>query len=82
MELKDTIELMNSQDYQDRYRGEYYQLKIRYEKLMAMLEKYKAGTLHFTPTCSYELLFEQAIYMKQYLGVLEQRAKIENVNLA
>jgi len=81
MELKDTIKLMNSQDYQDRYKGEYYQLKIRYEKLVAMLEKYKTGTLHFTPTCSYKLLFEQAIYMKRYLGVLEQRAKIENVDL-
>ena len=81
MELKDTIELMTSSDWKDRFKAEYLQTKIRYEKLMAMLEKYKAGTLHFTPTCSYELLFEQAIYMKQYLGVLEQRAKIENVNL-
>lgn len=28
-ELKDTIELMNSSDYKDRFKAEYYQLKIR-----------------------------------------------------
>ena len=26
-ELKDTIELMNSSDYKDRFKAEYYQLK-------------------------------------------------------
>ena len=36
-ELKDTIELMNSSDYKDRFKAEYYQLKIRYTKLHAML---------------------------------------------
>lgn len=34
-ELKDTIELMNSSDYKDRFKAEYYQLKIRYTKLHA-----------------------------------------------
>lgn len=81
MELKDTIKMMDNADYKERYKAEYYQLKIRYEKLMAMLEKYKAGTLDFTPTCSYELLYEQAVYMKQYLGLLKKRAEIENVTL-
>ena len=52
MELKDTIELMNNADYKERYKGEYYQVKIRSEKLEAMLEKYKAGKLNFTPSCS------------------------------
>lgn len=27
-ELKDTIELMNSSDYKDRFKAEYYQLKV------------------------------------------------------
>ena len=39
MELKDTIELMQSEDYKDRFKAEYFQLKIRYDKLKAMLEK-------------------------------------------
>lgn len=48
-ELKDTIELMNSSDYKDRFKAEYYQLKIRYTKLHAMLVKLEAGKLDFTP---------------------------------
>ena len=41
MELKDTVELMISSDYNDRFTAEYVQLDIRINKLKAMLEKYK-----------------------------------------
>ena len=44
MELKDTIKLMNSDDYKDRFKAEYYQTKIRYDKLHQMLIKNEAGT--------------------------------------
>jgi hypothetical protein len=81
MELSYTSSMMESTDYQERYKAEYYQLKIRSEKLSAMLEKYKAGTLTFTPSCSYELLFEQLVYMRNYMRVLEERARIEEVEL-
>ena len=33
MELKDTIEMMMSEDYKERFKAEYNQTKIRYEKL-------------------------------------------------
>lgn len=79
MELKDTVVMMGSSDYQERYKAEYYQLKIRVEKLAAMLEKYATGTLNFTPSCSYELLFEQLVYMRDYMQILEKRAEIEGV---
>ena len=39
MELKDTIDLMTSEDYKDRFKAEYYQTKIRYDKLHKMLVK-------------------------------------------
>lgn len=81
MELKDTIKMMTSADYKERFKAEYYQLKIRGEKLTTMLNKYKAGELDFTPSCSYEIFFEQLIYMKQYLSMLEKRAEIEGINL-
>ena len=81
MELKTTIEMMNSADFKERFKAEYFQLVIRREKLKAMLEKYKAGTLSFTPNCSYELLYEQVVHMKQYQRILEERARIENVEL-
>ena len=81
MELKDTVVMMESSDYQDRYKAEYYQLKVRVEKLSAMLEKYATGTLSFTPSCSYEVLFEQLVYMRGYMRILKERAKVEGVAL-
>ena len=81
MEIKETIPMITSEDYKERFKGEYFQLKIRIGKLESMLKKYKAGTLNFTPSTSYELLFEQLVYMKNYLQVLKKRAEIENINI-
>ena len=81
MELKDTIEMMNSNDYKERLKAEYYQLKIRIEKLTAMLREYKAGKSKFKPVCPYELLFEQLIHMKSYMRVLQSCAHIEKLIL-
>lgn len=81
LELKDTVELMLSDNYKDRFKAEYYQTKIRYEKLHAMLVKYEAGTLDFEPDCSFDLLKEQAMHMGFYLNKLEIRAEIEKIEL-
>ena len=58
MELKETIDLMNSDNYKERLKAEYLQVKIRYEKLRKMLVKLDAGTLDFTPKCTKALLLE------------------------
>ena len=79
MKLNDTVAMMNSEDFKDRMRGEYHQLKIRADGLEGMLKNYKSGNLKFTPKCSYELLHEQLVYMRQYQRILECRAKIEGV---
>ena len=81
MELKDTVDLMNSTDYNDRLKAEYLQTKIRYDKLHKMLVKRAAGTLGFDPKCSVALLTEQKRYMGEYLRVLETRAEIEGISL-
>lgn len=81
MDLERIIELMKSEDYKDRFRAEYYQLEDRIDKLANMLEKYKAGTLNFTPSCSYELLSYQLQTMNAYKRVLEERAEIEGIEL-
>ena len=81
MELKDTIEMMNSEDYRERFKAEYYQAKIRYDKLDAMTVKYEAGTLNFTPSCSLEVLKEQKKYMGNYIRMLRIRAEIEKIEL-
>ena len=80
MELKDTTELMTSDDYKDRFKAEYYQTKIRYDKLHKTLVKYDAGTLPFTLTNS-EILRQQAAAMGKYLYLLEERAELEQIKL-
>lgn len=81
MELKDTIKMMNSDDYKERFVAEYQQTKIRYNKLHNMLVKAEAGRLNFTPTCPLNLLLHQQAAMGEYLYCLEVRAQIEGVEL-
>lgn len=81
MELKETVDFMNSKDYKERFKAEYLQTKIRYEKLNNMLIKYEAGTLGFEPTCPKEILEDQLYYMNEYLRALRIRAEIENIDL-
>lgn len=81
MKLNETAEMMNSGDYKERFKAEYLQLKIRMEGLSAMLKKYKAGELSFTPSCSYDLLHGQFKVMDMYASYLEERARIENIEL-
>lgn len=81
MELKDTIELMQSENYKDRFRAEYWQLRIRLEKLYEMLVRYDAGTLGFAPDCSIQVLKDQLSIMRDYLYALQVRAEIEGIKL-
>ena len=81
IDLKDTIELMASENYKDRFKAEYYQLKTRRDKLHAMIVKYAAGSLDFEPSCPLELLEEQEEAMDKYIHILEVRAEIEKVEL-
>ena len=81
MELKDTIELMQSEDYKERFKAEFYQLKIRYEKLKRMMDKWENGELDFTPDCPSELFEKQIEGMEIYLDALKDRAEIEKIEL-
>lgn len=85
MELKETVELMNSDDYKERFVAEYHQVKIRYEKLKNFCNKIEVETMLGKEVtkhdCPLELLREQQKYMGLYLSVLEKRALIENVEL-
>lgn len=81
MELKDTVQLMESEDFKDRFVAEYQQTKIRYDRLHKMIVKYEAGKLPFTPVTPLEVLNKQASHMGQYLYILELRAQLENIEL-
>ena len=79
--LEDTIGLMKSHDYKDRFKAEYFQTKIRYDRLHMMCLKYEAGKLDFTPDCPLEMLKDQKKAMGNYLYCLELRAVHEGINL-
>lgn len=85
-ELKDTVELMISPDYKDRFKAEYYQLKIRFEKLNDLLNRIEASCLSDSVEepkhdCPERTLREQFISMHDYLNTLEVRAIIEGIDL-
>ena len=81
MELKDTIQMMQSADYKERFKAEYYQLLLRYQKLKEILLKWDRGELEFYPTCPRSTYDLQIDAMKIYIAVLEARAKMEGIEL-
>ena len=81
MQLKDTVELMNSADYKERFKAEFYQLLIRLDSLTSMIINWENNTLDFDPKCSKETLENQVIFMKGYVDILLLRAKIEGIEL-
>ena len=85
MELKDTVNLMCSDDYKERFKAEYYQTKVRYEKLKSFNNRIMAADMVRMPmpehTCPEHLLRDQQRIMGEYLGLLELRAVIENIEL-
>jgi hypothetical protein len=81
MKLNETVDLMLSEDYKDRFKGEYEQLTIRINGLKAMLTKWENFELEFISTCPYELLESQLMAMKLYQKFLIDRAEIEGIEL-
>lgn len=89
-ELSQTCEMMCSKDYRERFKAEFYQLKVRTEKLENFLAKIKAQ-YHYANNCIEEnniqhecdefILEEQLVMMKKYLFIMKQRAVIENINV-
>lgn len=85
-ELEDTVHLMQSSDYKERFIAEYYQTKIRYEKLKRFNDKieleevYAIGEVNHD--CPYKMLRDQQRLMGEYLHILEMRALIEGVDLS
>lgn len=79
--LEETVPLMQSKDYRDRFVAEWAQTKIRLGKLNRILRRYYGGTPDFEPLCPIPLLEKQALAMTQYLDLLEIRAELERVKL-
>lgn len=79
--LCDTVELMNSADYRERFKAEYLQVVIRYKGLRNMLDKWDRGELEFKPTCPRSTYKMQIKAMEDYIAILEARAVMEEITL-
>ena len=79
MLLIDTAPMMISDDYRERFRAEYHQLKIRYEKLETMLNNW--DDLDFIPTCTKDVYIKQLNAMYEYMDILKYRADKEGIIL-
>lgn len=86
-EFEETVSLMLSEDYKERFVAEYRQTKIRYERLKKFCNRIEAahrsgGKLDMPKhDCDLDLLSEQLNAMGHYLHVLEIRAEIEHIDL-
>lgn len=79
--LADTALGMCHFDYKERFKAEYHQVKIRFDRLVEMCKAWDEGTLKFIPTCPREIYNRQLTAMKDYMTILEERAAIESVEL-
>lgn len=79
MLLIDTAPLMVSDDYKERFKAEYYQTKIRHDRLEEMVNNW--DDLDFVPTCEKSVYVNQIKAMELYLDILLFRAGKEDVKL-
>ena len=80
-ELSQTVDMMTSSDYKERFKAEYAQVVLRYERLKDMLEEWDNGTLRFEPTCPRSTYNIQIKAMTDYIAILEARAVMEHIIL-
>lgn len=69
------------EDYKVRFVKEYQELKDRYYRLCDIIQNFYSNTLEYNLSCPIYLLQRQELAMRIYLEVLEERAKIEKVDI-
>ena len=82
MELKDTVDLMLSDDWKDRLKAEFLQSKLRYEQLLRLISDLKAGktTFDYRSKLNIDLFCRLEEDMCDYLYTLESLVKNLGIN--
>ena len=78
MKLENTVEMMMSDDFKERFMAEFWQLVIRRDELQSMLVRQEGSLASATPR---SLLEKQLDVMREYIMVLQARAAIEGILL-
>lgn len=81
MELKDTIELMTSTDWKERFKAEYLQCVIRLKKLIDYIHELEDGTKPMNYEGEKLLLGAQYGYMVSYIHALEDQSYCLGIEL-
>ena len=81
IELSETVNLMTSADWGERFIAEYLQTKVRYEKLHKLITKREVGKCPFETVIPLESWQDQAKYMGLYLHELEKQAVLHGIEL-
>lgn len=79
-DLKETVNLMLSDRWEDRLVAEYWQTKIRYDALHKTLVKADAGVTELNLKEDYHIRTQESL-MDQYLYQIEIRAALAGINL-
>lgn len=79
LNLNDTVKPMLSDDYKERFKAEYWQLRIRIKKLSKFLDEHENS--YSKRLKSLSLLYMQLAYMISYKNILEQRAIVDDIEL-
>jgi hypothetical protein len=82
-QLDQTVDLMKSESYKERFIAEYAQVEIRYKRLERVLKSIEDKTCPkcFEPTCDIKILKIQLKTMKDYRAILILRALTEEIEL-
>lgn len=78
---RDCYPYITSEDYKNRFLGEYLELGLRIHRLENVIRMYRSGDLEFTPNCSLGILELQLTQMVGYKTILEKRAVVENIEI-
>lgn len=78
MDMRETVDLMLSEDRKERLKAEYWQTKNRVKKLDEYIRKADAGE-EIEAEDSLEVLMAQGLAMHDYLYFLEMRMKMNGL---
>ena len=79
--LENTVEMMLSDDYKERFIAEYQQLVNRKNKLQKVIREYNNNELNQEILSCSDLLTWQLKTMQMYEYILKRRAEVEGIEL-
>lgn len=81
MKLEQTVDMMTSDDYKERFKAEYHQLSNRLNKIRHFIADARKMGRKTINKCPIDVYVWQMRVMQDYQYVLRRRAELENIEL-